>query len=73
MHAVLCVNPVAGQQVAPAAQALPKAMQAVQVPLTHASPVAEQHTLPHGAPPCVQATVEVAHVEVEALAQAVPF
>lgn len=61
------------QQVAPVAQEPPEATHAVQVPLTHTWPVAEQHALPHGVCPCVQATVEVAHVEVEALAHAVPF
>ena len=45
----------------------------MQVPLMHTWPVAEQHALPHGVCPCVQAATAVAHVEVEAFAHAVPF
>jgi hypothetical protein len=61
------------QQVAPAVQEAPEVMQAVQAPLTHTSPVAEQHALPQGVCPCVQATAAVAQVEVDGLAHAVPF
>lgn len=61
------------QQVLPAEHAAPEAMQFVQVPPAHTWPVEAQHLVPHATWPWVQATAAVAHVEVEGLAQAVPF
>jgi len=60
------------QQVLPAVQETPEAMQAVQVPPTHTWPVAEQQVLPHGVWPWVQTTGAVAQVDVARLAHAVP-